>query len=59
MEHSGGMNNDPNLISIEDKITELEKAKWSCNWEELSIIQNKIVHYTNKLKQGILYEPAF
>lgn len=50
---------DPNLISIRDKIKDLEREKLSCSWDRVEFIQNRIFSYETMLSNGIQYEPAF
>lgn len=48
-----------NLISIRDKVLELERLKFLCSWEDLPAVHEKIKFYQSMLSQGIHYEPAF
>lgn len=50
---------DPNLISIRDKIQELELEKFSCSWDRLEFIQSRIAAYETMVSNGVNYEPAF
>lgn len=50
---------DPNLINLRDKVEELERQIWSCDWDSVQGIQDKITAYRAKLTQGIEFEPAF
>ena len=49
----------PNLINLHDRIAELERKKWSCDWDTLQVIQSKITAYREKISNGINFEPAF
>ena len=49
----------PHLISIRDKIQELEHEKMSCSWDRVEFIQSRIAAYETMLSNGVQYEPAF
>ena len=49
----------PHLISIRDKIAELEILKMTCDWDSVEFIQNRITAYETMLSNGVNYEPAF
>lgn len=50
---------DPHLTHLPTKIQELEAEKFTCSWERLSVIQNRITAYRAKMAQGVEFEPAF
>lgn len=47
------------LIKITDIIRDLEKRRWSCDWDILPRIEHQIERYKAQLASGIEYEPNF
>ena len=51
--------NQLHMTYLPDKLKELERKKWSCDWDKLQYIHEMIADCKNKLSLGIEYEPDF